>query len=136
MFETLFNRIYDGLVSELKKAGISEANQRKIKAKMYDFVSKFYIKRFSLMLENAKSLGILDSFNTELLSAVHKVGIVLSKMQKSWQKRLIDENSKFFKKNFKSIAKANEFIDKHRLYHKAIKCRSYLKKGSNSKSQP
>ena len=35
------------------------------------------------MLENAKSLGILDSFNTELLSAVHKVGIVLSKMQKS-----------------------------------------------------
>lgn len=106
----------DGLVSELKKAGISEANQRKIKAKMYDFVSKFYIKRFSLMLQNAKSLGILDSFNTELLSAVHKVGIVLSKMQKSWQKRLIDENSKFFKKNFKSIASANEFIDKHGLY--------------------
>lgn len=106
----------DGLASELKKAGVSEAKQRKIKAKMYDFVSDFYIKRFSLMLENAKSLGILDEFNTELLSAVHKVGVVLSKMQKSWQKRLIDENSEYFKEHFKDIASASEFIDKHGLY--------------------
>lgn len=106
----------EGLENELKKAGVSEKNQRKIKAKMYDFVSKFYIKRFALMLENAKNLGILDDFNTELLGAIHKIGIVLSKMQKSWQKRLIDENSEYFKAHFKSIASANEFITKQGFY--------------------
>lgn len=106
----------EGLISELKKAGASEAKQRKIKAKMYDFVSKFYIKRFALILENAKALGILSEFNEGLLSAVHKVGVVLSKMQKAWQKRLIEQNCEFFKEHFKDLASANEFIDKHGFY--------------------
>ena len=106
----------EGLENEMQKAGFSPKKQRKIKANVYEFISEFYKKRFSSLLKSVKTLGILDDFNYEILALTHEIGVILNEMQKVWQKRLIDENAEFFKKHFKNIASANEFIKKHKLY--------------------
>lgn len=106
----------EGLENEMQKAGFSPKKQRKIKANVYEFISEFYKKRFTSLLKNAKTLKALDDFNYEILALTHEIGVILNEMQKAWQKRLIDENTEFFKKHFKNIASANEFIKKHKLY--------------------
>lgn len=106
----------EGIVNEMRALDFSSKKQRQIKAKMYDFVSEFYINEFKNILQRAKNLGLLRPYTYELLRSAHKIGCELSKIQPKWQKLVIDENSKYFKKNFESMAKVQEFISQNKLY--------------------
>ena len=106
----------EGIVNEMRTLNFKPKLQREIKAKMYDFVSEFYISEFKNILQRAKNLGLLRPFTYEVLRSAHKIGCELSKIQPKWQELVIDTNSKYFKKHFESMAKAQEFISQNKLY--------------------
>ena len=87
----------EGLINQMRTLGYSPKKQRHIKAKMYDFVSEFYISEFKNILARARNLGLLRNFTYELLRGVHKIGIELSKIQPKWQELVVDKNQKYFK---------------------------------------
>ena len=64
----------ENLVSELKNKGANDKKIRKIKAKAYDFVSDFYIKRQANLIAQIKQLGLLSEFNEAVLDLVHEAG--------------------------------------------------------------
>lgn len=106
----------ENLINELEKMGINEKKIRKIKAKSYDFVSNFYIKRQANLINQIKQMELLSPFHEAVLELVHEVGIILTTMQKSWQKHIIDGINVKFKNKFENMQKANEFITKNKLY--------------------
>ena len=108
----------EGISNQMRALNFSPKKQRQIKARMYEFVSEFYINEFKNILARAKNLGLLRNYTYELLRGVHKIGIELSKIQIKWQELVIDQNQKYFKKNFSSKKKALEFISKNKLYQK------------------
>ncbi|OCS00718.1 invasion antigen B [Campylobacter fetus subsp. testudinum] len=116
----ILRRIVDlnevGIINELKNGGKSEGEIDAIKAKMYDFVSEFYINHHSSLINEVEEKGILEPFYLELIKSVHRIGVSLSKMQKIWQKSIIETTNREFETKFESIAKANEFITKNKLY--------------------
>ncbi|PPB72706.1 invasion protein CiaB [Campylobacter hyointestinalis] len=105
-----------GIINELKNSGKSEDEINTIKAKMYDFVSEFYINRHQGLINEVEEKGILEPFYLELIKSIHRIGVSLSKMQRTWQKSIIETTNREFETKFESIAKANEFITKNRLY--------------------
>ena len=106
----------ENLVSELKNKGANDKKIRKIKAKAYDFVSDFYIKRQANLIAQIKQLGLLSEFNEAVLDLVHEAGVVLTAMHKSWQKQIIDKTNAEFKAKFDNMQKASEFILANKLY--------------------
>ena len=108
----------EGLINQMRTLGYSPKKQRHIKAKMYDFVSEFYISEFKNILARARNLGLLRNFTYELLRGVHKIGIELSKIQPKWQELVVDKNQKYFKKHFDSKKQALDFINENKLYQK------------------
>lgn len=104
----------DGIQTELKKIGKSADEIEILKAKMYDFVSDFHIKRHEELID--KLSDFLDEFHLELIRGIHKIGIELTKMQKKWQKHIINEVNKEFGTKFKTLNEANEFISKNSLF--------------------
>lgn len=106
----------EGIINELKNSGKNEEEIDIIKAKMYDFVSEFYINRHLNLINEVEEKGILEPFYLELIKSVHRIGVSLSKMQKTWQKSIIETTNREFENKFESIAKANEFITKNKLY--------------------
>ena len=108
----------EGLINQMRSLGYSPKKQRHIKAKMYDFVSEFYISEFKNILARARNLGLLRNFTYELLRGVHKIGIELSKIQPKWQELVVDKNQKYFKKHFDSKKQALDFINENKLYQK------------------
>ncbi len=106
----------DGIVALLKKSGASEEKIAATKAKAYKFVSKFYLSRHEALLNQISNLKLLSPFNTALLEVVHEIGKALTKMQKSWTKRVVDENCAEFKAKFETVGAASEFIKANKLY--------------------
>lgn len=106
----------ENLITELKNLGANETKIRKIKAKSYDFVSDFYIKRQANLITQIKQMGLLSEFNEAVIELVHEVGIIITAMHKSWQKQVIDTTNAKFKAKFKTIKEANKFISKNKLY--------------------
>ena len=96
----------EGISNQMRALNFSPKKQRQIKARMYEFVSEFYINEFKNILARAKNLGLLRNYTYELLRGVHKIGIELSKIQIKWQELVIEQNQKYFKKNFSSKKKA------------------------------
>lgn len=104
----------DGIETELKKIGKTADEIEILKSNMYDFVSDFHIKRHEKLID--KLSDFLDEFHLELIRGIHKIGIELTKMQKKWQKHIINEANKEFGAKFKTLNEANEFISKNSLF--------------------
>ena len=65
----------EGISNQMRALNFSPKKQRQIKARMYEFVSEFYINEFKNILARAKNLGLLRNYTYELLRGVHKIGI-------------------------------------------------------------
>ncbi|MFW5625381.1 MAG: hypothetical protein ACOCMW_06325 [Campylobacter hyointestinalis] len=50
----------EGIINELKNSGKSEDEIDTIKAKMYDFVSEFYINRHQGLINEVEEKGVLE----------------------------------------------------------------------------
>lgn len=106
----------EGIINALEKLGKNNQEIEQIKAKMYDFVSEFYIKRHESLIREIQNADILSDFDLELIKSTHQIGIALTKMQKKWQTHIIDGINKEFDSKFKSISEASEFITANKLY--------------------
>ena len=104
----------DPLLTELKKKNYSEDKILKIRDEMYDFVSLIHENSHRNLILKAVDNKILNEFNLALISGVHKIGLILNKIQKQWQHIVIDKNSKIFA----SMSNPFEFIEKNELYQK------------------
>ncbi|ARQ99384.1 invasion antigen B [Campylobacter devanensis] len=110
--------------NELKRLGLDKGQIREVNANLYDFVSKFYIDRFSKMLNLVSQEGLLSEFEMELLWSVHRVGIVITNMHKVWQRHIIERINDEFETKFDNIAQAMKFINDNELYQLSdgLKC--------------
>ena len=110
--------------NELKRLGLDKGQIREVNANLYDFVSKFYIDRFSKMLNLVSQEGLLSEFEMELLWSVHRVGIVITNMHKVWQRHIIEGINDEFETKFDNIAQAMKFINDNELYQLSdgLKC--------------
>ncbi|AII15139.1 invasion antigen B [Campylobacter iguaniorum] len=106
----------EGIINTLENLGKTSDEIEQIKAKMYDFVSEFYIKRHANLINEITNANILNAFDLELIKSTHKIGVALTKMQKTWQAHIIDGINKEFDTKFKSISDASEFITANKLY--------------------
>ncbi|MCR8697020.1 MULTISPECIES: invasion protein CiaB [Campylobacter] len=129
--------------NELKKLNLSKEKIKEINSNLYDYVSKFYIDRFTKMLNLISQDELLSEFEMELLWGVHRIGIAITNMQKVWQSHIIDGINEEFGLKFPTIAQAMKFIGDNALYQLSsdgLKCdRVYgavVKDGSKYKMVP
>ena len=102
--------------NELKKLNLSKEKIKEINSNLYDYVSKFYIDRFTKMLNLISQDELLSEFEMELLWGVHRIGIAITNMQKVWQSHIIDGINEEFGLKFPTIAQAMKFIGDNALY--------------------
>ena len=77
---------FTSVENELKKLGKTKEQISNVESNLYDFVSKFYIDRFSNLLKQIKDEDILTPFEMALLEGIHNIGIAITNMQKIWHK--------------------------------------------------
>ena len=106
----------DPLLQEFRRLGYDEARQRELKSKMYDFTREIHESMHAALIAEAGAQGILQPFYLELLKGVHRIGLVLSDMQKSWQALIIEGTNKRLQKEFSSLAQAKEFLLQEELF--------------------
>ena len=106
----------DPLLQEFRRLGYDEARQRELKSKMYDFTREIHEGMNEALIAEAGAQGILQPFYLELLKGVHRIGLVLSDMQKSWQALIIEGTNKRLQKEFSSLAQAKEFLLQEELF--------------------
>ena len=107
---------FQGIENELKKLGKTKEHISNVESNLYDFVSKFYIDRFSNLLKQIKDEDILTPFEMALLEGIHNIGIAITNMQKIWHKHIIWDINKEFESKFDTIGDAMKFIDDNCLY--------------------
>ena len=107
---------FQGIENELKRLNLSKEQIKNINLNLYDYVSEFYINAFDSMLRQVNDENLLDEFEMELLWSVHRIGIAITKMQKIWQRHIIDEINEEFESKFSTIAQAMKFISQNGLY--------------------
>ena len=106
----------DPLLQEFRRLGYDEARQRELKSKMYDFTREIHESIHAALIAEAGAQGILQPFYLELLKGVHRIGLVLSDMQKSWQALIIEGTNKRLQNEFSSLAQAKEFLLQEELF--------------------
>jgi len=106
----------DPLLQEFRRLDYDEARQRELKSKMYDFTREIHESMHAALIAEAGTQGILQPFYLELLKGVHRIGLVLSDMQKSWQALIIEGTNKRLQKEFSSLAQAKEFLLQEELF--------------------
>ncbi len=106
----------DPLLQEFRRLGYDEARQRELKSKMYDFTREIHESMHAALITEAGAQGILQPFYLELLKGVHRIGLVLSEMQKSWQALIIEGTNKRLQQEFSSLAQAKEFLLREELF--------------------
>ena len=106
----------DPLLQEFRRLGYDEARQRELKSKMYDFTREIHESMHAALIAEAGAQGILQPFYLELLKGVHRIGLVLSDMQKSWQALIIEGTNKRLQQEFSSLAQAKEFLLQEELF--------------------
>ena len=106
----------DPLLQEFRRLGYDEARQRELKSKMYDFTREIHEGMHEALIAEAGAQGILQPFYLELLKGIHRIGLVLSDMQKSWQTLIIEGTNKRWEKEFNSLAQAKEFLLQEELF--------------------
>ena len=106
----------DPLLQEFRRLGYDEARQRELKSKMYDFTREIHESMHAALIAEAGAQGILQPFYLELLKGIHRIGLVLSDMQKSWQTLIIEGTNKRLQKEFSSLAQAKEFLLQEELF--------------------
>ena len=106
----------DPLLQEFRRLGYDEARQRELKSKMYDFTREIHESIHAALIAEAGAQGILQPFYLELLKDVHRIGLVLSDMQKSWQALIIEGTNKRLQNEFSSLAQAKEFLLQEELF--------------------
>ena len=106
----------DPLLQEFRRLGYDEARQRELKSKMYDFTREIHEGMNEALIAEAGAQGILQPFYLELLKGIHRIGLVLSDMQKSWQALIIESTNKRLQKEFSSLAQAKEFLLQEELF--------------------
>ncbi len=106
----------DPLLQEFRRLGYDEAQQRELKSKMYDFTREIHEGMHAALIAEAGAHGILQLFYLELLKGVHRIGLVISDMQKSWQALIIEGANKRLQKEFSSLAQAKEFLLQEELF--------------------
>ncbi|MBR6612351.1 MAG: hypothetical protein IKK93_08985, partial [Campylobacter sp.] len=94
---------FQGIENELKKLGKTKEQISNVESNLYDFVSKFYIDRFSNLLKQIKDEDILTPFEMALLEGIHNIGIAITNMQKIWHKHIICDINKEFESKFDTI---------------------------------
>ncbi|CZE47207.1 invasion protein CiaB [Campylobacter geochelonis] len=104
----------DPLLQEFKKAKYDEKLTLELRDKMYDFTALIHEGLHRKLITKATNNKILSEYNLALIAGVHKIGLVINKMQKEWQHIVIDENSKKFAK----MPSARKFIQDNELYQK------------------
>lgn len=107
---------FTSVENELKKLGKTKEQISNVESNLYDFVSKFYIDRFSNLLKQIKDEDILTPFEMALLEGIHNIGIAITNMQKIWHKHIICDINKEFESKFDTIGDAMKFIDDNCLY--------------------
>ena len=83
---------------------------------MYDFTREIHEGMHEALIAEAGAQGILQPFYLELLKGVHRIGLVISDMQKSWQALIIEGTNKRWEKEFSSLAQAKEFLLQEELF--------------------
>lgn len=104
----------DPLLTELKKKNYSDEKILKIRDEMYDFTALIHENSHRNLILKATDNKILSEFNLALINGVHKIGLIMNKIQKSWQHVVIDKNSKIFA----SMSDPFKFIEKNELFQK------------------
>ena len=106
----------DPLLQEFRRLGYDEARQRELKSKMYDFTREIHESMHAALIAEAGAQGILQPFYLELLKGVHRIGLLLSDMQKNWQALIIEGTNKRLQREFSSLAQAKEFLLQEELF--------------------
>lgn len=108
----------EALVNELKNLKVSEEESAKILKKIYDYCAKFHCKLHKEMIEKIKERKLLDAFNLALLENFHKIGLKMNDFFKVWEEKIVDENAKYFKENFKDLSEVRKFLSENDLIFK------------------
>ncbi|MDA3053623.1 invasion protein CiaB [Campylobacter sp. JMF_01 NE2] len=105
----------EAMMQEFRKLGYDANKQSLLREKMYDYVRQIHSDMHAALIAKAEEEKILNPFYLELIKSVHKIGLVINQMQKSWQKLIIDTNNKRLEMNFASIADAKEYLFENEL---------------------
>ncbi|PSM52256.1 invasion antigen B [Campylobacter blaseri] len=104
----------DPLLNELEKKGYSEDEILNLRDEMFDFTALVHENLHRNLILKAKENRVLNEFNLALIDGVHKIGLVMNKLQKEWQHSVVDKNVKKFSK----MSSPKEFIKENKLYQK------------------
>ncbi|MDA3055149.1 MULTISPECIES: invasion protein CiaB [unclassified Campylobacter] len=105
----------EAMMQEFRKLGYDANKQSLLREKMYDYVRQIHSDMHAALIAKIEEEKILNPFYLELIKSVHKIGLVINQMQKSWQKLIIDTNNKRLEMNFASIADAKEYLFENEL---------------------
>lgn len=112
----LVNLKNEGLEAEFKRLNFSQERQRELKSKVYDFVAEFYHKRHERLLDEFEKNGAFSEFETAVLRLTHAVGVELTRLHKKWNEAVVEGSVEWFKHNFETSQKAQEFITSKGLF--------------------
>ncbi len=101
------------LVQALRQDKKSDEQIKNIKHDIYDFVKKYHLKIQKDMIYKIQKEKLLSEFYLALLKGVYEIGEILSCIQPSWQKHIIEHiNEELEAKYGKGVY---EFLQKNRL---------------------
>jgi len=102
----------DPLLIELKKLKFDDAKITEIRDTMFEFACEIHRNLHAKLIEKARKEPILDDFHVELIEGIHRIGLVMNKLQLKWQHTVIDENGAKFEK----MPNPFKFIRENHLY--------------------
>ena len=127
----------DALTQVLEQSGRTDEELEKIKMEVYHFVSRYYLKRHSRMLQKIKEQSLLSPFYMNLLEGVHKIGEAMTDFHVKWYWHImVDINPELSNKfgsseNVMKYLRDEKLLDTDELGVLADRCYSVLVKTEN-----
>ena len=101
----------DSMIQVLKKAGKDQKTIEQARHKAYRWVSEFYIKRQSALLNQLEELNLLNPFYRAVLNGIHTTGIAFTQWQPVWTEQILNTVNKALSNEFDGDLKSvSEFL--------------------------
>ena len=102
----------DPLLLEFKKRKYSADKIIKLRDEMYDYTVLLHEGLHRNLVLKINEDKIVGEFDAALIGGVHKIGLMLNKIQKKWQHIVVDTNNK----KFASMSDPYKFIKDNELF--------------------
>ncbi len=106
----------DSMIQVLKKAGRDPESIELSRHQAYAWVSEFYIKRQTELLQQLEDLNLLNPFYRAVLNGIHLTGIAFTKWQPVWTQQILNSVNKKLSEEFNGDLKSvSEFLNREGL---------------------